>query len=188
MTTRVPTLPLTGGSLHGFLLMPFLLICIKGDVASAGTIDFSLQNVTNNQLYTSKNLQGLPLVFIFGERKGQKSMICWEKYLKNVIGNDSARIKVLPIAILRIPPFIPRSFIRGKIMSQNPPASLLLDWGGVVAEKCKTDKSDPLTILILDSLHREIARFASGCDSGQVSPISLRIDGILHHIISTEIH
>ncbi len=88
---------------------------------------------------------GKPLVLMLGDRGGSEQIEPWVRELYQRYGDS---VEIQGIAILRGVPSPIRPIIRSQLRSRAP-KSVLLDWGGAVADMYRC-QSDVCNVIVLD--------------------------------------
>jgi len=160
------------------------LICVA---AFAGELkvgmkapDFILQDAEDKD-YKLKEMKGNVIVLIMGNRKTRKGTDKWGMSIgKNYRKNK--KLKTFIIADMRgIPWFIPKSFIKGQLKKDKPPATLLLDWGGKTHIAYKTRKKEP-NIFIISKLGKIAFRLNANYDDKVFKKLNAEIKKALEGI------
>ena len=109
--------------------------------------DFVLQDIEEKE-HGLKKLQGKIVFLMMGNRKIREESNKWaEAFQKDY--RENAQVTAYLIADMRsVPRFIPKSFIRGQLEKDPPPAKLLLDWKGEVHKRYRTEEEKPTLYLI----------------------------------------
>ncbi|MDE0423488.1 MAG: redoxin domain-containing protein [Candidatus Poribacteria bacterium] len=109
--------------------------------------DFVLQDIEEKE-HRLKKLQGKIVFLMMGNRKIRKESNKWAEAFQNDY-RENAQVTPYLIADMRsVPRFIPKSFIRGQLEKDPPPAKLLLDWKGEVHKRYRTEEEKPTLYLI----------------------------------------
>lgn len=95
---------------------------VPGDSAP----DFTLQDTTG-KFYTLKNLRGIHVLLLFGSRDLRDESRKWAQAFRDHF-TKRTDVRVLMVADMRIPFFVPDSLVRDEMAKQEHPAPLLLDW------------------------------------------------------------
>jgi peroxiredoxin len=109
--------------------------------------DFALQDAEDKN-YKLKEMKGNVVVLIMGTRKTRKETDKWAMAIKKDYPKRED-LKIFMIADMRsVPWFIPKSFIKGFLKKDKPPATLLLDWDGKTHIGYKTKEKNPDIFII----------------------------------------
>lgn len=96
--------------------------------------DFTLGDQYDSGL-TLGSLRGRVVLVVAGDRHGNQYMGAYTHAVRERFGRD--RVRIVRIANLRGVPFFMKGYVRGRFRGTNPDstpkASVLLDWGGVLA-------------------------------------------------------
>lgn len=109
--------------------------------------NFVLQDIEEKE-HSLKKLQGKIVFLMMGNRKIREESNKWAEAFQNDYRENAQVIAYLIADMRSVPRFIPKSFIRGQLEKDPPPAKLLLDWKGEVHKRYRTEEKKPTLYLI----------------------------------------
>jgi peroxiredoxin len=135
--------------------------------------DFALQDAEDKD-YKLKEMKDNVVILIMGNRQTRKETDKWAEAIQKDYSKHE-KVKTFMIADMRgVPWFIPKSFIKGWLKKDKPPAPLLLDWDGKTHVAYATQEKKP-NVFIISKLGKIAYRIDANYDDEKYHKLKAEI-------------
>ena len=141
--------------------------------------DFSLQDA-EDQTHALKEMQGTIVLLIMGNRKIRKEDDRWAEAFEKDFGERDDVVGYIVADMRSVPAFVPKGFIKRQLKKNQPPVTLLLDWGGKTHQAYHTTSEMP-NLYVIDAEGKLVFQAKSNFDEKVYHDIKNTIERVREH-------